>query len=149
VIITNKMAQIWPGVPPAYEVHQYTSLLGLGFAMFHALILTGDQYINYSLVQVLVPFASLNYRLIPIALGQLSFYTWGVINLSFYVRKRIGRKTWHLIHFLSYACFLAVMLHGIFSGTDVTAAWTQTLYWISGASLLFLTAYRVTIALMI
>ncbi len=146
VIITNKMAQIWPGIPPAYEIHQYTSLLGMGFALFHALILTGDKYINYSVAQVLLPFASQNYRPIWVGIGQLAFYVWALVNVSFYVRKRIGKKAWRLVHFASYASFLGAMVHGIFSGTDITAPWTHYLYWLSGASLLFLTVYRVLIA---
>src|SRR5512132_2483555 len=56
--ISNRLARIWPGGPTAFDLHQYTSLLGLGFALFHALILMGDHYINYTLGQVLVPFAS-------------------------------------------------------------------------------------------
>ena len=138
VIITNKLAQVWPGIPPAYELHQYTSLFGVGLALFHALILTGDRYMNYTVLQVLVPFASQDYRPVWVGLGQLAFYAWLVVNLSFYVRKRIGKKAWRLIHFFSYATFLAVMLHGIFSGTDSTAPWSPYLYGFSGASLLFL-----------
>ncbi len=143
VIITNKMAQIWPGIPPAYEIHQYTSLLGMGFALFHALILTGDHYIAYKLYQVLVPFTSSQYRPTWVGLGQVAFYLWLIVNLSFYVRKRIGKKAWRWIHFASYASFLAVLVHGIYSGTDTAAVWTLYIYWFSGATLLVLTVYRI------
>jgi predicted ferric reductase len=146
VIITNKMAQIWPGIPPAYEIHQYTSLLGMGFGLFHALILTGDKYINYTVLQVFIPFASQDYRPVWVGIGQIAFYIWALVNISFYVRKRIGKKAWRLIHFASYASFLAAMVHGLFSGTDTPAIWIQYLYWFSGASLLLLTVYRVIIA---
>jgi predicted ferric reductase len=143
--ITNKLVQTWPGVPPAYEIHQYTSLLGLGFALFHGLILMGDHYINYNLGQVLVPFASQNYKPAWVGFGQLAFYAWAVIILSFYVRKKTGKKVWRLIHYLGFVCFMAVMVHGIFSGTDASAAWAHYLYWLSGGSLLFLVVYRVII----
>jgi predicted ferric reductase len=146
VIITNKMAQIWPGIPPAYEIHQYTSLLGMAFGLFHALILTGDRYIAYTVVQVLVPFASQNYRPLWVGIGQLAFYTWAAVNISFYVRKRIGKKAWRTIHFASYASFVGITIHGVFSGTDTAAAWTQYLYWFSVGSVLLLTVYRVLIA---
>ncbi len=145
IIITNKMAQIWPGIPPAYEVHQYTSLFGMALALFHAFILTGDHYIHYTVAQVLVPFASQNYRPTWVGLGQTAFYIWALVNLSFYVRKRIGKKAWRWIHFASYASFLGAMVHGIYSGTDTTSTVIQVLYWVSGASLLFLTVYRVLI----
>jgi predicted ferric reductase len=147
VMITNKLAQLWPGIPPAYEVHQYTSLLGMGFALFHALILMGDAYIHYNLVQALLPFASQNYRPTWVGVGQLAFYVWALVNLSFYVRKRIGKKAWRWIHFASYASFLAAMLHGITAGTD-TSSWMIGLYWFSAASLLFLTIYRVLVSVL-
>ena len=143
ILITNKLAQQWPGIPPAYEIHQYTSLLGLGFALFHALILMGDQYIHFTLVQVFLPFSTQDYKPFWVGIGQAAFYLWLVITASFYVRKQIGKKAWRVIHYTGYAAFLAVMLHGLAAGTDASAAWTRGLYWFSGASLLFLTIYRI------
>ena len=143
VSMTNKMAQIWPGIPPAYEVHQYTSLLGLAFALFHALILTGDHYIHYSLGTVLLPFASQNYKPVWVGIGQVAFYVWALVAFSFYLRGRIGKTAWRLIHFGSYASFLAVLVHGVASGTDSGAVWTYYSYWFSGGTLLFLTVYRI------
>ena len=62
LIITNKLARLWPGGPIAFDLHQYTSLLGLAFGLFHALILIGDKYINYTLAQILIPFNSVGYK---------------------------------------------------------------------------------------
>ena len=141
--ITNHMARVWPGGPTAFGIHEYTSILGLGFGLFHGLILMGDRYINYSLTQVLLPFASVNYRPIWVGLGQVAFYFWGLLVISFYVRKRIGTKTWRLIHYASFLTFLMVFLHGETSGTDTNTPWAQWLYWITGSSLLFLLVYRI------
>jgi predicted ferric reductase len=145
--ITNKMARVWPGMLPAGEIHQFTSLLGLAFALFHGLILTGDAYINISIVQVLIPFAAQSYRPTWVGIGQVVFYVWALIVLSFYVRKRIGKKAWRIFHYSGYLCFLGVMVHSIFSGTDTVTIWSQYIYWFSGASLLLLTVYRVLISL--
>ena len=41
--ITNKMARLWPGVPATFALHEYVSLLGLAFSIFHALVLLGDR----------------------------------------------------------------------------------------------------------
>src|SRR5690242_11991815 len=80
ITISNKLAQIWLGGPTAFDLHQYTSLLGLGFALFHALILMGDQYINYTLGQVLVPFASDTYRPLWVGLGQIGWYGLAIVS---------------------------------------------------------------------
>ncbi len=147
LIITNKMARMWPGGPTAFDLHQYTSILGLAFAFFHALILIGDAYINYSLAQVLLPFTSLNYYPFWVGIGQLGFYLWVIVVLSFYVRSRIGTRNWRLVHYLSYLLFGMTLLHGIAAGTDAGGLWIGRMYWFAGGSLLFLTIYRMLIHL--
>jgi predicted ferric reductase len=141
-IITNKMARVWPGGPRAFDLHEYFSLLGLGFAMIHALILLGDKYTNYNPFQILVPFASTPYRQFWVALGQIGFYIWILVAVTFYLRKRVTKNSWRAIHLLSYASFLLALVHGITSGTDSGAFWIQAMYWVAGASLLFLFLYR-------
>lgn len=145
--VTNKMARFWPGTPAAFAIHEYVSLLGLAFAMFHALIILGDKYINFTLVQLLTPFSTLDYKPFWVGLGQVGFYTWALVALSFYIRPTIGQKTWRLLHYLSFGMYFLGLLHGIFSGTDSSMAWAQQYYWFSGASLLFLFFVRVLTAL--
>jgi predicted ferric reductase len=145
LVITNKIARVWPGGPTAFELHEYVSLLGMGFVLFHGLILMGDHYINYNLAQVLLPFASQNYRPFWVGLGQLGLYTWVVVNGSFYIRRKIGTRTWRLIHFVSFATFAMAMVHGLASGSDSNTVWGMTMYWITGGSLLFLIMYRILV----
>jgi predicted ferric reductase len=141
--ITNKMARLWPGAPAAFALHEYLSLLGLGFAAFHGLILLGDRFSNFSLAQILTPFATSSYHPFWVGLGQLGFYTWVIVTASFYVRKYIGQGTWRTLHYVSFFTYLAALFHGIASGTDTSLPWVQGFYWITGASLLFLLTARV------
>lgn len=141
--ITNKMARLWPGAPAAFAIHEYVSLLGLAFALFHALILLGDHYINFTLAQIFIPFSTVDYRPTWTGIGQLGFYVWLIVTLSFYVRSSIGQKTWRVLHYLSFAMYIMGIAHGLFGGTDSSAAWAQNYYWFSGGSLLFLLVYRI------
>jgi predicted ferric reductase len=143
ILITNRLAKLWPGGPAAFDLHQYTSLLGIGFGLFHALILLGDQYLRPSLFQILVPFANVNYRPVWVGMGQLAFYTWVLLVGSFYVRKQLGNKTWRLIHFVSFLTFALVMAHGILSGTDSSTGWAGLMYWAAGGTTLLLLFYRI------
>ena len=147
LLITDKIARSWPGAPEAFAIHEYVSLLGLAFAVFHALILIGDRYINYQLVQILVPFGSINYHPVWVGLGQIGLYVWVIISLSFYIRRGIGPKIWKLIHFASFFNFLIAIIHGLASGTDTALPWAQDIYWFFGGSFLFLTIYRIVIIL--
>lgn len=146
LLITNKLARVWPGGPTALDLHQHTSLLGLGFGLFHALILLGDHYIGYTLVQVLVPFAASSYKPLAVGVGQLAFYLMALVSVSFYVRRHIGRTAWRMLHMCSFGLFVLALLHGIASGTDSSTWWAQVLSWGSGGSVLFLTIYRVLLS---
>ncbi len=147
LLITDKMARSWPGAPAAFAIHEYVSLLGLVFVAFHALILIGDQYIKYQLVQVLLPFGSTQYHPVWVGLGQIGFYVWAIISATFYVRQQISPKAWRLIHYASFFNFLVAMIHGLAAGTDHATAWAQAIYWIMGTTTLFLTIYRVAAGL--
>jgi predicted ferric reductase len=141
--ITNKMARLWPGAPAAFALHEYVSLLGLAFAVFHAIVILGDHYINFTLLQLFVPFSTVDYRPFWVGVGQLAFYAWAILALTFYIRPVIGQKLWRFLHYGSFAMYLMGIFHGLFSGTDTSAGWAQNYYWISAGSLLFLLMYRI------
>ena len=146
--ITNKLSRIWPGLPATFAIHEYVSLLGLAFALFHALVILGDHYINFTLLQLMIPFSTVDYRPFWVGVGQVGFYIWLIVSLSFYIRPVIGQKFWRLLHYLSFGMYFMGILHGIFSGTDTTLDWAQSYYWISAASLLFLFFVRIVGSLM-
>ena len=141
--ITNKLARLWPGAPATFAIHEYVSLLGLAFAIFHALVLLGDHYITFTLAQILTPFATGSYQPFWVGIGQTGFYIWAIVALSFYIRPAIGQKTWRLIHYTSFVMYLMGMFHGLFSGTDSSTVWAQNYYWFSAGSLLFMLIARV------
>lgn len=146
LLMTNRLARLWPGGPVAFDLHQHTSLLGLAFGIFHGLILLGDTYIEASLWQLLVPFAYQGFAPFWVGLGQLALYGLALVGLSFYVKDRIGRTMWRLIHFLSFLVFILALGHGIWSGSDSSNGLISGFYWLSGATILFLTVYRMLVS---
>jgi predicted ferric reductase len=144
--VTNKLSVLWPGLPPTIEIHQYTSILGLAFGLFHGLVLMGDHFMNFSLAQVLIPFTTSGYRPLAVGIGQVGFYTMLIVTLSFYIRKKIGPKTWRAIHFVSFATFVSVLVHAILAGTDASSMGTQLFYLITSALLLFMILYRILVS---
>jgi predicted ferric reductase len=145
LLITNRMARLWPGGPAAFDLHQYVSLLGLGFALFHALILMGDEYIQFTLMRVLIPFTSQEFKPVWVGLGQIGFYIWALLIGSFYVRRKLGNKAWRWIHFSSFLTFAMVLVHGFASGSDSQTIWAAGMYWAAGGSVLFLLYYRILV----
>ena len=141
--LSNKIARVWPGAPAAFAIHEYVSLLGLAFALFHALVLLGDHYINFTIAQIFLPFATTEYRPLWVGIGQVGFYVWLIVALSFYLRPGIGQKTWRMLHYLSFVMYMMGLIHGLLGGTDSDASWASWYYWFSGGSLLFLLIYRI------
>jgi len=144
VLVTNRMSRSWPGAVTAVDLHQHASLLGLGFALFHGLILLGDRFTNYTPAQLLLPFAS-SYRPLWVGIGQVSFYALVLVALSFYARRWIGGRTWRKIHYLSFAVYAMALAHSVGSGSETTVPLVRTFYWVTAAILLFLTIYRVLV----
>ena len=142
LLITNRMARAWPGGPTAFDVHQFSSLLGMAFAVFHGLILLGDQYIKYTLPQILIPFGSINYQPFWVGLGQLAFYALIPITFSFYMRKQISANVWRWIHYGSFISFAMITIHALLAGSDATNILVLGMYVITSASVVFLTMYR-------
>lgn len=140
--ITNKLGALWPGLPSTIELHEYTSILGLAFGLFHGLILLGDKFMAFNLAQVLIPFRS-SYQTLAVGLGQLALYVWVILDVSFYIRKIIGKKAWRMIHFASFLTFISVLAHSLIAGTDVQSPVMQYVYLISGGLLFFMISLRI------
>ncbi|MCW5882533.1 MAG: ferric reductase-like transmembrane domain-containing protein [Anaerolineae bacterium] len=147
LLISNRLARAWPGGPAAVDLHQFASLVGIAYGLFHALILLGDRYLSYTLWQLVIPFGSADYRRVEVALGQIGFYLMAAVTLSFYVRQRIGYRAWRLLHYASFAVYSLVLAHGILAGTDASALPVQVMYIGTGAIVLFLTFYRILTAM--
>jgi Ferric reductase like transmembrane component len=126
-----------------FDLHQFTALTALAFALLHVFSLLGDHYIGYSLKQLLIPFSS-PYRALPVSAGVISLYLLVVVIASFWLRRFIGYRAWRALHFATFALFLLALLHGLFAGTDTGQIWSTALYWGSGMLVGALTIWRFT-----
>jgi predicted ferric reductase len=124
-----------------FDLHQVSGLMVVGLLALHVFALLGDAYIGYTLPELLVPFLS-PYRPLSVALGILGFYLTLVVTFTFYVRQWIGRRTWRLIHYGSFAVFALGLLHGILSGTDTGTPWAVAIYAASALGIGGLTWWR-------
>ena len=90
--------------------------------------------------EVFTPFLS-PYRPVPVGLGIIAFYLMLLLSLSFYARNHLGQKNFRLLHYVSYAVFLMVTVHGVLGGTDTGALWW--LYAVSLVVVAVMTVLRV------
>jgi predicted ferric reductase len=123
-----------------FDFHQVFSLFSLGFLAIHILILLADQYLPYSLAQILVPFLSA-YRPVWVGIGVISLYILLLVTGTFYVRQKIGMKSFRVIHYTSLIGYLGATAHGIFSGADSSLPFAMLMYFGTFLVIVFLTAY--------
>jgi predicted ferric reductase len=128
-----------------FDLHQFTGLSLVALLSLHVFALLGDAYIGFTVPQLLVPLLS-PYRSWQVALGILAFYLTLAVTFSFYVRSRIGQRTWRLIHYGSFAVFALGLLHGVLAGTDSGTWWARAIYALSAVVVGGLTWWRVSTA---
>ena len=146
LLLSTKILDAIAHRPVSFALHKDLSIVGLVLAGLHGLILLGDQSFDFSLRSIVVPFAS-PYSPITVGIGQLTFYASAVILLSFYVRRRIGQRTWRLLHYVTFLSFAGATYHGIASGSDSGSPWAFWVYLIPLTAMIFLTTYRLVVGL--
>ena len=141
LLLSTSLADRWIARGRSVELHKWISAVALALILAHALVLVGDPFVRYDLVDVLVPFAS-TYRSIAVALGVLSAYATVVVLGSFWLRRLLGQRTWCALHMLSFPTFGLITLHGMLAGSDSAAPWMRLIYLFSSAIVLLLVSYR-------
>lgn len=142
ILMSSRAVKELVSRPLAFTLHNVTAWLALGFSAAHAWALLGDRVVSFSLPGILLPFAA-SYEPALTGLGTLSLYVGLLVSLSSSVSKRIGYRTWRLIHALSYLVFAGVTIHSVLLGTDSSTLVMQVAYFLAGGSVLFLTLFRI------
>lgn len=124
-----------------FALHQYLSLIAVGFAAFHAGILLADSYLNVNLWQVLAPLGFQTDR-VGIALGQLGFWLLFICAFSFYLKKYIGQSAWRWLHFLTFSAYMLISIHVFMVGSDSRALPLLLFYAGSQTIVFLLISYR-------
>lgn len=123
-------------------VHRSLSWTLAGVLGVHIVTASIDSFAGISLRDAVVPFVT-RYRTAWMGLGTLAFDIGAVVLLSTVALRRIGYRTWRVVHWLGYACFPLAVLHGLATGSDTRSDWDVLL----GVVLLFgvvgLVAWRV------
>ncbi|MBB3105792.1 putative ferric reductase [Psychrobacter luti] len=124
-----------------FALHQYLSLLAVGFATFHAVILLADNYMNLNIWQILLPLGFQTDR-IGVALGQLGFWFLFISAFSFYLKKYIGQSAWRWLHFLTFLAYMGISIHVFMVGSDSRLLALLLFYAGSQTVVFVLIAYR-------
>jgi predicted ferric reductase len=102
------------------DLHRWLAGLALVFTAIHVVAILGDTYIHFGLASVLIPLAA-NWHPVMVAYGIASLYLLLAIEVTSRLRRRINRRLWRAVHFLSFPLFVSSTVHGLTAGTDSRA----------------------------
>jgi predicted ferric reductase len=122
------------------DFHEYISILAIGFIVLHVGVLLVDQYLPFTIAQILVPFRA-PYRPFWVGLGTIGFYLTLLVTITFYLRKKIGQQRFKSIHTFSLVAYFGVVFHAFFSGSDSSLPAAQLIYLSTFLVVVFLTSY--------
>jgi sulfoxide reductase heme-binding subunit YedZ len=124
------------------EVHQFLGTIFGVLVGAHLLTLLVDPYISFSLANFIIP---LNEPYSPLAVdfGVVALWTVFLVLASSWLRRHMPYRFWRLLHYLGFATFALVTLHGLFAGSDSSTLWMRAVYAGSAAAIGFLTLARV------
>jgi methionine sulfoxide reductase heme-binding subunit len=133
-----------PGWPrfAVEDVHRFVGLAAGVFVAIHGVGLLVDDYLPFSLSQLLVP-GTAPYRPLETALGVVALELLVALALTNRFRDRLSYAFWRRAHFLNFAVWALALLHGVTAGTDSREPWALALYAMSAASVAGLTVWRV------
>lgn len=131
-----------PGLPARVRrLHEACTLVALGLIATHGGLLLGDAWLDPGPAGILLPFR-MDYRPAWTGLGIVAGWLAALLVLSFYVRRRIGVRTWRWLHRWTLAVYALAVAHAIGAGTDGRTTWMLAMLALLSAPVVFALTYR-------
>jgi predicted ferric reductase len=140
LLSTRLLSKLIPA-PLIFGLHEFIALLSVTFMGLHTVVLLGDEYVNFNIFHLAIPFIA-PYEPFWTGLGVIGFYLSLALTGTFYLRKQIGQRLWRSLHYLTFAAYLIGLVHGLMAGADSSLVLMKLLYLSTALSLLFLVYYR-------
>lgn len=130
----------WPRFLTA-GLHRNVSLLSVAFVAAHVTTSVLDRYAPIGWPAGFLPFAS-PYRPVWLGLGTVAFDLMVALVITSLARTKIGYPAWKVIHWTSYACWPAALIHSIGTGSDTRQPWLLGVLLVCLAAVLASIAWR-------
>jgi methionine sulfoxide reductase heme-binding subunit len=110
-------------VSPAWmlDLHRFLGGTATSFLGVHIAALVADNYAHYGWREVLVPFTTAERATgitTAVAWGIIAMYLLVAVELTSLLRRRLPRRVWRRVHYLSFPLFVLCTVHGFQAGTD-------------------------------
>ena len=142
LLLSTRVLGRRPTRPWLLAMHRYLSALAIGAAAVHVIALLADSYIQFRIVDVLVPMAS-SWRPGALTWGIIALYLLLIVEVTSLLADRMPRQVWWTIHLSSFVVFTLGTIHGLQAGTDASNALVRIVMIVGIAEVTFVLGVRV------
>jgi DMSO/TMAO reductase YedYZ heme-binding membrane subunit len=142
--VTTRVLGARPRPAWLLDLHRFLGALAVIFVLVHLVALFVDQFIGFSVADLLVPFVS-SYEPGAMAWGIVAFYVLLAVEITSLVMNRLPRSLWKWIHRSSYALFGLATTHSLLVGTDARNSIAIWLVGIGVSEVAFLVIVRLVV----
>ncbi|MDP9341345.1 MAG: ferric reductase-like transmembrane domain-containing protein [Actinomycetota bacterium] len=109
-----------------FDLHRFLGGIAVVFTGVHVGAILLDTYVQFSLVNVLVPFTG-NWHPAAVAWGIAAMYVLLAVEITSLARSRIPKRLWRRVHYGGFVVFAAGTVHALSAGTDAGSTWFRIL----------------------
>ena len=131
-----------PSAPWLLDLHRFLGGLAVVFVGVHMVSLMIDPFVRFTIGDLMVPFASTQYKPGAVAWGVVAFYLLVAVEITSLLKKRISARLWRGVHLSSYALYAFATVHLLTAGSD---RFNPLLRWsvlVTVGAVVFFSAYR-------
>lgn len=103
------------------DLHRFLGGLAVVFLVVHVVSILLDTYVNFGLVEILVPFTG-TWHPVAVASGIVGMYLLLAVEITSLLRRHLSKRAWRSTHYLSFPLFALATLHALSAGTDRNTA---------------------------
>ena len=126
ILLATRLFRGWDRPAWLLDLHRWLGSLLVAATLLHMLALVGDNYTHFTLVHLLVPFAS-DWEPGSVALGVVAFWMLAAVQATSLMMKKLPKRLWRVVHMFSYVAFIMVTWHALAAGTDTSSPWYAAL----------------------
>lgn len=97
-----------------FRIHNWTGYVALAVSALHPVIVLFSPTAHFRVFDVVIPVQSPTQPLVN-SLGAIGLYALALVVATSYVRHRMTRRAWKLLHYMAYASAAFFLAHSLFS----------------------------------
>jgi predicted ferric reductase len=98
-------------------VHRFLGALAVVFAAVHVVALLADDYVRFTVRDVLVPFVG-PWHPLAVGWGVIAMYLLVAVEVTSLAKASLPHRVWRVVHLASYPVFALATIHALAAGTD-------------------------------